>query len=60
MEHLLSKEDSTGLIRLQAWKSICASALYLARKNIPFSSSISLDLGVLKFFRMLQIRASAT
>ena len=40
VEHLLRKDDPTGLIRLQSWKSICASAVYLAHKNLPYTSGI--------------------
>ena len=39
-EYLLDKESDSELLRLYAWRSICASAVYLARKNIPFASYI--------------------
>ena len=40
VEYLLARESSGELFRLEAWRAICASAVYLARKNLPFSSEI--------------------
>ena len=39
-EYLRAREPRGEILRLEAWRAICASAVYLARKNLPFSADI--------------------
>ena len=39
-EYLLKQESDSELLRLYAWRSICASAVYLTHKNMPYTSYI--------------------